>query len=485
MASVNKDSRIVIVGAGVFGLSTALWLPKSGYTSVTVYDQQPYTTNSYRDGADGASADINKIIRFSYGNEIEYQTLALEASKIWDEWNQQLADLKTSGEEAGLPPGMKAGDKLWFNSGMLRMSVGDKPDKFEQETLKSMEKERGLREKQYEVGNESDLRRAQELGWAHKLDPFHRKEQGKPHVAVLDSTAGFVAAGRSCFWAIHLCQQAGIKFVLGPQQGKLTGLISKPDGSVNGIETGDGKSHSAELVIVACGGWTPAILPETSGSIETTAGSVVAVQIPRENKELWDRYSPENMPVFTWGMKEGKGMYGFPRTEDGIIKFGYRATKWTNFEQVNGKTLSVPKTAYTSKKETNVPLISLNAVKGFISEFLPELTPLGINSTRLCWYTDSIDNSFLIDHVPSRPGLIVCSGGSGHGFKFLPILGREIVKIVEGKEKNVYGEMWRWREPKVGEKNNGLEEGPDGPRVLAKLKMASEKDWQFESSPHL
>jgi sarcosine oxidase/L-pipecolate oxidase len=87
------------------------------------------------------------------------------------------------------------------------------------------------------------------------------------------------------------------------------------------------RPRTADLVIIACGGWTPTILPETSRSLETTAGSVVTVQIPRENKVLWDRFAPKNMPVFTWGMKEGKGMYGFPRMEDGTVKFGYRATK--------------------------------------------------------------------------------------------------------------------------------------------------------------
>jgi sarcosine oxidase/L-pipecolate oxidase len=165
------------------------------------------------------------------------------------------------------------------------------------------------------------------LGLEHKLDPFHRKERGLPHVAVFDATAGFVAAGKSCLWAMHLCRQAGVKFVLGPETGKLADLLSKGDGSVYGIETIDGKSHQADLVIVACGGWTPSIIPEVSKSLETTAGSVVMVQIPPENKQLWDRFAPEDMPVFTWGLKEGKGIYGFPRTEDGIVKFGYRATK--------------------------------------------------------------------------------------------------------------------------------------------------------------
>lgn len=109
----------------------------------------------------------------------------------------------------------------------------------------------------------------------------------------------------------------------------------------------------------------------------------------------------------------------------------------------------------------------------------PELVPLGISSTRLCWYTDSIDNSFVVDFVPGRPGLAVCSGGSGHGFKFLPILGREVVKILEGRgSETAYGRLWQWRSSKEN-KRNGLEEGELGPRVLSRQTMASETDWKF------
>lgn len=117
----------------------------------------------------------------------------------------------------------------------------------------------------------------------------------------------------------------------------------------------------------------------------------------------------------------------------------------------------------------------------YISINLPELVEFGFSSMKLCWYTDSIDNSFLVDFVPGRPGLAVCSGGSGHGFKFLPILGREVVKILEGQGKDtVYGGMWKWRSGDEA-KRNGLEEGEAGPRVLAKHKMANVADLKWSS----
>lgn len=110
---------------------------------------------------------------------------------------------------------------------------------------------------------------------------------------------------------------------------------------------------------------------------------------------------------------------------------------------------------------------------------MPELAEIGISSTKLCWYTDSIDNSFVVDFVPGKDKVLVCSGGSGHGFKFLPILGREVVKIIEGQSKDgVYSQMWRWRDGDTKDKN-GLEEGETGPRVLSNQNMASEADWVF------
>lgn len=59
--NLSKDAPILIVGAGVFGLSTALHLGKRGYKNVTVIDKQPYdqTLYAYDKGCDAASAGIS------------------------------------------------------------------------------------------------------------------------------------------------------------------------------------------------------------------------------------------------------------------------------------------------------------------------------------------------------------------------------------------------------------------------------------------
>lgn len=58
--AVAKQDPIIIVGAGIFGLSTAIHLAQRGYDSVTVFDKQPYhnTLYSYFKGCDAASAGM-------------------------------------------------------------------------------------------------------------------------------------------------------------------------------------------------------------------------------------------------------------------------------------------------------------------------------------------------------------------------------------------------------------------------------------------
>ncbi|KAI1097390.1 FAD dependent oxidoreductase [Jackrogersella minutella] len=475
MTPIRPSSKIIIIGSGVFGISTALWLARAGYEDVTVLDMQDTADTAYDplSGIDSASADLNKIIRFSYGSEIEYQRLATEAAQIWEEWNREIT--ATPADE--LPARLRGGDrKLWWNVGMLRMSSEPELGAFEITTLENMERE-GIRESQFRTDDDADISRANEQGWAHKLDPCRRQQRLGTHKAVLDSTAGFVYAYKSCAWAQHLAKNAGVKMVLDPLRGKVVDITTQDNHPV--AHTADGLERSADLIVVAGGGWTPSLVPEVQSLLETTAGSVATVKIPKDRSDLWEQFSSENQPVIAWGSWQDKEVYSLPRDENGVFKIGWRKTKWTNFEDVRGRRISVPKTAHvTEQKETRIPMDALNGIKEYIAVNFPELVSLGISSTKLCWYTDSIDNSFVVGLVPGRRGVAVCSGGSGHGFKFLPILGREVVKILEGGEQTVYGRMWQWRSSSEHERN-GLEEGEQGPRVLSKQTMASEEDWKF------
>ncbi|KAM5542937.1 hypothetical protein V8D89_003321 [Ganoderma adspersum] len=77
-----SPKRVVIVGAGCFGLSTGYHLLKRGYKNVTILDRSPILP-----APDAASTDI--IVRSSYG-DIFYTRLARDAIAEWrnkQEWD--------------------------------------------------------------------------------------------------------------------------------------------------------------------------------------------------------------------------------------------------------------------------------------------------------------------------------------------------------------------------------------------------------------
>jgi sarcosine oxidase/L-pipecolate oxidase len=301
----DKSSPVVIVGGGVFGLSTALHLAERGYSNVKLIDKQPFHQSRYNydQGCDGASAgmggyinrrdksspafpDLNKIIRAAYGSQFEYQTLALDAISKWKSWNEEIKAGKT------VPPGFSTNDKLFVNNGVVTMTSGLALDKFEQDTIKNMTKV-GLRGTQVNLHEPEDVARARAKGFGFAVDAFDVKDK----CSILDTQSGFVYASKACHFALHKAQKLGVKLVLGGSAGTFTKLLQDGDSRITGVQTADGTSHPAALTIMACGGWTPSLLPQLDNLCETTAGSVAMFQLPK-NSPLWDHFAPENFP--TW-----------------------------------------------------------------------------------------------------------------------------------------------------------------------------------------
>ena len=53
--------------------------------------------------------------------------------------------------------------------------------------------------------------------------------------------------------------------------------------------------------------------------------------------------------------------------------------------------------------------------------------------------------NFLITYHPTYKNLFIATGGSGHGFKFFPVIGDKIVAAIEGTLDPELKQIWRWR----------------------------------------
>ncbi|KAJ5123846.1 uncharacterized protein N7515_007671 [Penicillium bovifimosum] len=473
---MTDSKSVAIIGAGIFGLSLAITLRDRGY-EVSVFDRCQYDVKGYdpADNVQAASADHNKIFRASYGNEIHYQRLALESRKAW-----ALED-----EKRGFTRSDASDDRLFVNSGMLRIQPSDHLATLEKETLANMQRD-GLRDTQFVMSEPADCERAEKLGWKDKMFTFPIPDSEKTYEAVLDSLAGFLRCSNACAHYQKVAADKGVRFNFGPQKGAVDSLIRVKSSlepgkeKVKGLKTSDGLVHHANAVVVAAGSFSTQILPELSYHLESSAGSLATYKIDKNNTELWDKYSPERFPVMTWKStpRDSSGedtgsIYVLPRTPQGLVKIGFRGVKWTNFQPAPRDTpftqdgqWSVPLPA---EECSMLPAPALYAIKQFVSIFMPEFENTPFFSTKLCWYTDSLDNSFVIDHVPNyaEKSVFVCTGGSGHGAKFLPVLGEHAADIFENGDNSpsFMRPFWRWRSD--APRRNGLEEGPGGPRDIS------------------
>lgn len=142
-----------------------------------------------------------------------------------------------------------------------------------------------------------------------------------------------------------------------------------------------------------------------------------------------DNFVPPRFPVFTADIAN-TGWYGFPvHPREGVIKIANHGVG----------------TEIHPDEERMVSKAAEQKLRQFLAETFPSLAEARIVHTRLCLYCDTLDEHLWIDHHPERPGLVVAAGGSGHGFKFAPILGRLIADVVEYK-RNPYKAKFRWRE---------------------------------------
>lgn len=90
------------------------------------------------------------------------------------------------------------------------------------------------------------------------------------------------------------------------------------------------------------------------------------------------------------------------------------------------------------------------------------LTTHEVDYWRLCWDSISPNQQQLITRHPDveRLGnLYFAVGGSFHSWKFLPIIGRYVVNVLDGvsngEEKD---RVWAWKEKKDGKEGRGAHE---------------------------
>jgi len=405
--------KVLIVGAGVFGLSVANELADRGH-HVVVFDR------FVPPAVDGSSNDISRIVRMDYGADELFTKMAYESLRKWPEWNN--LNLKSPQHR-----------QLFSNDGIVLMMKG------------TYEKDAGYEKESYELVKKFGLpleRLSQAQG-----NPINKKfpvfEPDLYKDGYFNAFGGWADAGETVTWLAYAALQKGVVIRSG-NQGEFRKMIQSGN-VVQGIETMDGTRHFGDLVLVAAGAWSPSIVPELDGLITAIGHPVGYFKIP---PTLQPKFRAPSLPVFAADISR-TGWYGFPLSRNGtLLKVGNHSNGYIVQKKLeDGRICSVP--------DASIPFPQLEAKKlvEFAHAAFPDLRMgnVTLEKTRLCWYCESWDSKFYIDRVPGRQGLMVACGSSGHGFKFAPMIGEVIADAIENKE-NEYGKHFKWR---VSEQSNG------------------------------
>lgn len=379
-----STSKVIVVGAGAFGVAAALELKRRG-RDVTLVDPGPLPHPL------ASSTDISKFVRMDYGADDFYTDLGIAALEVWDLWNATWP----------VPP--------YRETGLLLLS------------------ERTMEAGSFE-GDSFDRVRKRGVA-AERLAPntlasrFPAWSGNRYLDGYFNPRAGWSPSGRVVGHLVGLARKAGVNLREGV---RFAGLIES-DSRVDGIVAADGERIEADTVVVAAGAWTSVLLPHLSDRLEAIGQPVFHLK-PDDPSP----FRPEVFPCWTADISR-TGWYGFPANDDGIVKIANHG----------------PGRRVHPDEPREVAPEDHERLRDFLSGSIPSLADSPIAATRLCLYGDSWDGNFLIDRDPDRPGLVVAAGDSGHGFKFVPVLGAVIADAVEGRPHARFA--WRARGARMSE----------------------------------
>ena len=167
--------------------------------------------------------------------------------------------------------------------------------------------------------------------------------------------------------------------------------------------------YRARRLAIAAGAWTPQLVPELGLPLEVER----TVQYWFEPAGLHALTLAEG-PAWVWELEREGTWYGFPPTARGL-KAGmhFQAGRRTDVEQI----------------DREVGASETEALRQLFDRYAPGVAG-ALAHASVCPYTNTPDEDFILDRHPDHREAVIFAGGSGHAFKFLPVLGAMMADLL-------------------------------------------------------
>lgn len=170
-------------------------------------------------------------------------------------------------------------------------------------------------------------------------------------------------------------------------------------------------AYTADRLVIAPGAWAPKLL----------SGLGVPVKVERQVMYWFEPeggsgpFTPDRHPVYIWEDPDGTQIYGFPALDgpEGGAKVAF-------FRK------GVPSDPDTLDRHVHPEEVA--AMQDYLRPRVPSL-PGRLLKAAACMYSNTPDEHFVLSRHPEHPQVTVACGFSGHGFKFVPVIGEILADL--------------------------------------------------------
>jgi sarcosine oxidase len=146
----------------------------------------------------------------------------------------------------------------------------------------------------------------------------------------------------------------------------------------------------------------------------------VPLRVERRVQHFWrpldpDAFEPGRFPIWIWGYAPGRAAYGLPATDG-----------WVKAAMHHGGEVVDPDLGAAPARPDEV-----DGMRRWLADRIPGLGEwLG---AKPCLYTLTPDEHFVLGAHPDAANVALACGFSGHGFKFVPVVGEILADLVMGR----------------------------------------------------
>jgi sarcosine oxidase len=317
--------------------------------------------------AQGSSHGESRIIRRAYLEGPDYVPLLVRAYELWE----------AAGHDAGKELIHLTGGLMLGPLGCLTVSG----------SLRSA-REHGL---PHEILDGTEVRRR-----------FPAFAPSADDLALLDPHAGYLNPEECVSAHLSLAARRGAELRFLEPAGEWT-----DDGRTVKVKTAHGEYEAGRLVIAA-GAWAPDLLAGLGLPFRVLRQVMYWFQ-PTSNPQY---FAPEHFPVFIWELPDATTFYGFPRIGEGVKAAIHGDGEATTPDRL--------------RREVNPD--ESGPLRERLASKIPSLNGKVLDA-RVCMYTMTPDEHFIVGPHPGHPNVFIAAGFSGHGFKFASVIGEILADL--------------------------------------------------------